>query len=96
MFPMFIMVFFVFYVLVVRPQQQKIRQQQTLLDGLRKGDAAVTTGGMIVRILSVEHDHVQAEIASGVKVKLERDSIARRWEPKPAPGKEAVVEKATA
>lgn len=78
MLPMFIMVFFIFYFLVMKPQQAKLKAQQSLLSGLKKGDTVVTTSGLIGKIAGVEKDHVSLEVATNVRVKMEPSAIARK------------------
>ncbi len=78
MLPMFIMVFFIFYFMVMKPQQAKLKAQQNLLTGLKKGDTVVTTSGMIGKIAGVEKDHVSVEVAANVRVKMEPTAIARK------------------
>lgn len=78
MLPMFAIVFLIFYVMVIRPQQQRITDQQKLIESLKRGENVVTTGGLIGRIASIEKEIVLIEVAAGVKVKVETAHIARR------------------
>lgn len=78
MMPMFIVVFFIFYFMVIKPQQAKLKNQQSLLGSLKKGDGIITTSGIHGKVISVEDTHVMIEIAQNVRVKIERDHIARR------------------
>lgn len=80
MIPLFIIVFFIFYFLVIKPQEKRLRAQQTLLDGLNKGDQVVTTGGIIARVAGKEKDHILLEISNNVRLKVERDKIVKRYE----------------
>lgn len=78
MMPMFMIVFFIFYFMVIRPQQQKLLAQRDLIKALKRGDGVVTSGGLIGKVSSVEKDHVLLEISSNVKVKVENDHIVKR------------------
>ncbi len=72
-----ILIFVVFYFLLIRPQQKKIKQHRELLDGIRRGDKVVTGGGIIGTITKVDNDHeVTVEIAKDVKVKVQRATIS--------------------
>lgn len=82
MLPMFIAVFFVFHLLVTRPQQQKLKNQQDLLSSLKRGENVITTGGIYGRVAAVEKDHVLLEIAQNVRVKCEASAISKREEVK--------------
>lgn len=80
LFPLIIMVFFIFYFMVTRPQQQKQKALEDLHAGLKKGDLVLTASGIIGRISGIESDHFVVEIASGVKVKFEKSTVNRKIE----------------
>lgn len=65
----------VFYFLLIRPQQKRAKEHQALVDGLKKNDRVVTTGGLHGRIIEVHTDHVALEIAPKVVVQHERSQI---------------------
>jgi preprotein translocase subunit YajC len=72
----FILIFGVFYFLILRPQQQKMKKHQELLTGLRRGDRVVTSGGLIGTISKIVSDgEVQLELAENVRVRLVRAMI---------------------
>lgn len=72
-----ILIFIVFYFLLIRPQQKKIKQHRELLDGIRRGDKVVTGGGIIGTITKVDNENeVTVEIAKDVKVKVQRATIS--------------------
>lgn len=77
---MFAMLFLIFYLLVMRPQQRKLKAQQDLLSNLKKGDNVITSAGIIGRVAGVESDHVVLEVAPNVRVKVETAHIAKRKE----------------
>ena len=83
MLPMFGMVFFIFYFMVIKPQQQKLKSQQDLIQGLKKGDSVVTSGGIIAKVAAIESDHVLLDIAPNVRLKLEPGHISKRFEKSP-------------
>ena len=80
MLPMFAMVFLIFYLLVFKPQQKKIKDHETLMTSLKKGDAVVTSSGIIGRVAGVEKDHILVEITANVKVKFEKSHVVRKEE----------------
>ena len=82
MFPMFVVVFLIFYFMVVKPQNQKLRSQQSLLSNLKKGDQVVTTGGIIARVASLEEDCVVLDLSNNVRLKVEREHIIKKKESK--------------
>jgi preprotein translocase subunit YajC len=72
-----ILIFLVFYFLLIRPQQKKIREHQNILDNLKAGNKVHTNGGLIGVIKSVDKkdNQVDLEIASGVVVKILKTSV---------------------
>jgi len=65
----------VFYFLLIRPQQRRAKEQQGLVDGLKKNDKVVTSGGLHGRIVEVHKDHLALEIAPKGIVHQERRQI---------------------
>lgn len=80
MLPMFLLVYLIFHLMVIKPQQRKMQDQQKLLESLKKGDSVVTTGGIVGKIALLESDHLVLEIASNVRVKMLRENIVRKYE----------------
>ena len=77
-----LLVFGVFYMLLIRPQQRKQRELQSTIAQLKTGDKVVTTGGIYGTIVAVREkdDTVQLRIAQSVSVEAERSAIARLQE----------------
>lgn len=72
-----ILIFAIMYFLLIRPQQQKMKQHRAMVEALRRGDQVVTQGGMIGKVTKVKDDgEVEVEIASGVSVRVLRHTIA--------------------
>ncbi|MBY0462252.1 MAG: preprotein translocase subunit YajC [Alphaproteobacteria bacterium] len=71
-----ILIFAVFYFLILRPQQKKLKTHQQMLANLRRGDRIVTNGGIIGTVSKLVSDQeVQLEIADDVKVRVIRSMI---------------------
>jgi preprotein translocase subunit YajC len=66
----------IFYFLLIRPQQKKAKDQRTMLAGLKKGDAVITSGGIHGRVTGLTDTVVTLEIAEKVRVKVQRNFIA--------------------
>lgn len=67
----------VFYFLLIRPQQRKMKDHQAMLGKVARGDTVITTGGLIGRVTKIVDDsEIQVEIADGIKVRLARSGIA--------------------
>ena len=72
----FVLIFGVFYFLILRPQQQKMKTHQNMLANLRRGDRVVTNGGLIGTISKiVDEREVQLEIADNVRIRQVRSMI---------------------
>ena len=75
LFPL-ILLFVVFYFLLIRPQQAKVRAQREMLAGVKRGDRVVTGGGIIGLVTKVISDNeVQVELAEGVRVRIIKQTI---------------------
>ncbi|CAK0749144.1 Sec translocon accessory complex subunit YajC [uncultured Gammaproteobacteria bacterium] len=71
-----VLIFFVIYFLVLRPQQKKAKEHKDMLDALRRGDRVVTGGGIIAKVIKVgPEDEAMLEIAEGVHVKVVKSTI---------------------
>jgi len=71
-----ILIFFVFYFLLIRPQQRKVREHQKLLDALKKGDEVITSGGIHGTISAIRGNVVDLKIAEEVKVVISKNAIS--------------------
>ena len=59
-----ILIFAIMYFLLIRPQQQKMKQHRAMVEALRRGDQVVTQGGLIGKVTKVKDDgEVEVEIA---------------------------------
>ena len=68
-----ILIFVIFYFFLIRPQQKKVKEHKAMVEGLKKGDKVVTSGGItgvITRV--VDNDKIEVEIADNVTVEVIR------------------------
>ena len=71
-----VLIFVVFYFLLIRPQQKKMKAHKALIEALRRGDRVVTAGGLIGTVTKVVSDsEIQVEIADGVRVRIVKSTI---------------------
>ena len=68
--------FVLFWLLIIRPQRRRTRQQDEMVAGLRIGDEVVTAGGLYGEITGLDGDDVRLEIADGIEVRVARRAIA--------------------
>ncbi|MFN6925216.1 MULTISPECIES: preprotein translocase subunit YajC [Tabrizicola] len=71
-----ILIFVIFYFLLIRPQQKRMKEHRAMVDGLRRGDQVVTAGGIVGKVSKVQEDGmIEVEIADGIKVKVVKHTI---------------------
>jgi len=72
-----VLIFVVFYFLLIRPQQKKVKMHKEMLSNIRRGDRVVTNGGIIGTVTRVNDDtELTLEIAEGVRVRSLRSMVA--------------------
>ncbi|MBF0321139.1 MAG: preprotein translocase subunit YajC [Nitrospirae bacterium] len=71
-----IVIFAIFYLLLIRPQQKKAKEHREMLGNIKKGDKVITTGGLYGLVESVGDNTVMLKISENVKVKLGKTFIA--------------------
>ena len=73
-----VLIFVIFYFLLIRPQQKKMKAHRSMVDALRRGDQIVTAGGIVAKVSKVQDDGmVEVEIAEGIKVKVVKHTITQ-------------------
>jgi preprotein translocase subunit YajC len=70
----------VFYFLLIRPQQRRVRAQQALISSVEVGDEVLTTGGIFGTVTEIDEDEgiVVVEVAPGTRIRMVKSGIARR------------------
>ena len=72
-----ILMFVIFYFLLIRPQQKKQKDLQTMITQLKKGDKVVTTGGILGTISSLQEDYAVLTVGdSDTKIEVLKSAIA--------------------
>jgi preprotein translocase subunit YajC len=75
LFPL-LLIFVVFYLFLIRPQQKRAKAHEAKIAGVQKNDDVVTAGGLMGKVTKVADDHVEVEIAPNVRVKAVKSTIA--------------------
>ncbi len=71
------MLFFIFYFILIRPQQKRLKMHRDLMKGLAKGNKIMTSSGIIGTIAKFEGDDVVVvEVAQGIKIRMARSAIS--------------------
>ena len=71
-----ILIFVVFYFLLIRPQQKRVKQHREMVTNLKVGNQVITSGGILAKIVKVDdNNYITISISDGVNVKIKRDTI---------------------
>jgi len=65
-----LLIFVIFYFLLIRPQQRRAKLHRDMIGAVKKNDTAVTGGGVIGKVIKVDDNEVELEIATGVRIKV--------------------------
>jgi len=74
-FPL-VLIFIIFYFLLIRPQQRRVRQHQEMVGAVKPRDTAVTNGGLIGKVTKVDDHEVELEVAQGVRVRVVKSMLS--------------------
>ncbi|AYG95977.1 preprotein translocase subunit YajC [Brevundimonas naejangsanensis] len=69
-------IFVLFYFLMIRPQQKRMKAHQALIAGVKRGDEVVLSNGMVGKVTRVEDAEAMVEISQGVNVRVVKAMIA--------------------
>ena len=71
-----ILIFVIFWFLLIRPQQKKMKEHAAKVGAVQKNDQVVTAGGIVGKAVKVDDTFVEVEIATGVKVKVVKSTLS--------------------
>ncbi|MEK9731854.1 MAG: preprotein translocase subunit YajC [Pelagibacteraceae bacterium] len=81
-----ILIFVIFYFLLIRPQQKKVKEHKAMVEALTRGDNVVTAGGIVGKVVRVlDNDKAELEISENVTVQVVKSTISQvlsKTEPK--------------
>jgi preprotein translocase subunit YajC len=69
-------IFALFYFLMIRPQQRRMKQHQAMVSAVKRGDTVVLSNGMVGKVTRVEESEAMVEIATGVNTRVVKSMIA--------------------
>jgi preprotein translocase subunit YajC len=72
-----LLIFVIFYVLMIRPQQRRVKEHQAEIAAVKKGDEVVTAGGIRGKVTKVSDDEAEVEIANGVRVRVVKSTLTQ-------------------
>ncbi len=74
---MFVLMFVVFYLFMIRPQMKKTKEEKKFRDELKKGDKVVTIGGIHAKIAEVKETTLMIETGEGQRLKIEKSAVSK-------------------
>ena len=74
----FILIFVIFYFLLIRPQQKRVKEHKNMVQSLKRGDVIVSAGGIIGKIIKATDgsEQITVEISKGVNVEIARQMVS--------------------
>src|SRR6476469_1202641 len=70
-------IFVIFYMLMIRPQQRRVKEHQAAINAVKKGDEVITGGGIRGKVTKVSDEEAEVEIAQGVKIRVVKSTISQ-------------------
>jgi preprotein translocase subunit YajC len=72
-----LLIFVIFYLLMIRPQQKRVKDHQRTIAAVKKGDEVITGGGIHGRVTKILDDHhIEVEISQGTKVRIVKSTLS--------------------
>ena len=72
-----ILIFVIFYFLLIRPQQKKMKVHKEMLSKIKRGDDILTAGGVYCKVSRViDENKIEVEISSNVKIIISKSTIS--------------------
>jgi len=71
-----LLIMVVFWFLLIRPQQKRMKEHRNMVEALKKGDKVITNSGIYGTLIEIKDDFIRVEIADGVRIKMQRDAVA--------------------
>ena len=70
------LIIFIFYFLLIRPQNQRMKKHRAMVEATKRGDTVVTGGGIIGKVTRVKDDEIQIEITDNVRVNVLKSTLS--------------------
>src|SRR5882762_2644017 len=75
-------IFAIFYFLLIRPQQKQQKDHEKMLEGLKKDDRILTTGGLYGTIVGLKGDDLEVRFSETVKLRVARSAVSKLLQPR--------------
>ncbi|OGV26016.1 MAG: preprotein translocase subunit YajC [Legionellales bacterium RIFCSPHIGHO2_12_FULL_37_14] len=73
---MIAIIFVLFYFMLIRPQNQRLKTQRQMLEALKKGDEVVIGGGIMGRITQINDQHIKLLITENCEISVQRQAVS--------------------
>lgn len=70
-----LLIFVVFYFLIIRPQNKRMKDHKAKIEAVKKGDQVITGGGLVGKVVKVDDAFVEIELGQGVKVRAVKSTL---------------------
>lgn len=70
-----VLIFAIFYFLLIRPQQKRMKEHEKVLNAIKPKDKIITGGGIYGTVVKADADVLTVEIANGVEIKVSRATV---------------------
>ena len=71
-----LLIFVIFYMLMIRPQQKRMKEHQATIAAVKKGDEVITGGGIRGRVTNVMDEEVEVEIGKNMGVRVVKPTLS--------------------
>jgi preprotein translocase subunit YajC len=73
----FVAIFAIMYFLLIRPQQQRLKEHRAMVENVKRGDTVVTAGGIVGKVAKVREDgEIMVDIADNVQVRILKSTLS--------------------
>jgi preprotein translocase subunit YajC len=69
-------VFVLFYFMLIRPQNKRLKEQRQLIASIKKGDEIITSGGILAKVLSLDEQYMKVSLAENVEITIQRTAVS--------------------
>jgi len=71
-----VLIFVIFWFLLIRPQQKRMKEHRAMIGAVKRGDRVVTGGGLLGKVIKVQDNEVEIELAQGVRVRALKSTLS--------------------
>ncbi|MCA1749840.1 MAG: preprotein translocase subunit YajC [Parasphingopyxis sp.] len=71
-----VLIFVIFWFLLIRPQQKRMKEHREMISAVKRGDRVVTGGGLLGKVTKVTDDEVEVDLGGGQKVRALKATLS--------------------